>query len=322
MITLKDIANKSKVSISTVSRVLNNDPSLKVSIETRNRILKVSKDLGYFKVPNKQYKNMHKIALIHWYTRDKELTDNYYLAIRLGIEQRASELGIDLIKIFYEETSDTLVPADGAILIGKFDQTEIDSYTSYYKKLVFVDFSPNDSLFDSVVIDFNKAYDESISYLNRIGLTNIGYIGGREYTKTNNVLIKDPRELFFRNKFINSKDIYIGEFSIESGYLLTKKIIEKGNIVEAYLIANDQMALGALKAFHEHGIKIPEDVSIIGFNDDPQSEYSIPPLTTIKVYNKHMGELSLKLLIEQIEGRNIPQKIVVSTKLIIRNSTR
>ncbi len=61
---------------------------------------------------------------------------------------------------------------------------------------------------------------------------------------------------------------------------------------------------------------------IIGFNDDPQSEYSIPPLTTIKVYNKHMGELSLKLLIEQIEGRNIPQKIVVSTKLIIRNSTR
>lgn len=317
--TLKDIADLTNLSTSTVSRILNEDPSFNVLEETKALVIKTANDLGYIKVNKNRELNKLKIVLIHWYTREQELEDNYYLSIRLGIENYAREHNLEVLKVF---VGDKILPdASGAIALGKFDEKEVEIFSSRYENIVFVDSSPDPEKFDSVIIDFEKAYKDAIDYLKELGYQKIGYIGGREYTKTLNKSLGDRRELVFKNEFKDSPYIHIGTFDIESGYQLMKEAINKG-LAESYLIASDAMAIGALKALHESNLKVPRDVGIIGFNDILQSSYTIPPLTTIKVFKDYMGEKAVKLLLEQISGRKIYEKVLIQTKLIIRESTR
>lgn len=319
--TLKDIANKTNVSVSTVSRILNHDLTLKVTNETRQAVLAAAEELSYIK-PKLTNTNQYKVALINWYTREQEIEDNYYLSIRLGIEEECHKRGIELVKIFFDDIDQTLPQAHGAIAIGKFDEEEISIFNKYYEHIVFVDSSPDEQLYDSIVIDFESAYLKAINYLEELGFTDIGYIGGREYTHSMKKLIGERRELFFRNYFKNQSKIHIGEFTIESGYQLMKEAIKSKNLADAYLIASDAMAIGALRALYEANLKVPDDVSIVGFNDIPQSAYTIPPLTTIKVYKKNMGQKAVQLIIDNILGKEYREKILISTKLIIRKSTK
>lgn len=318
--TLKDIAELANLSTSTVSRILNNDKSLNVLESTRVNVLNIAKEIGYLKENKLKQTNKLKIVLIHWFNKEQELLDDYYLSIRLGIESFCLNNNIELIKTFVSD--DIYLPkVDGAICLGKFDEYEVDLFSKTYKNIVFLDSSPNPEKFDSVVIDFKKAYEVAINYLVNLGHEKIGYIGGREYTKTLKKALGDRREEFFKKKFKDDKHIHIGSFSMESGYLLMKEALKK-EYLTAYLIASDAMAIGALKAIDEAGLKVPDDISIIGFNDIKQSLYTIPPLTTIKVFKDHMGEKAVKLLIEQIEGRKIYEKTLIQTKLIKRESVR
>ncbi len=322
MPTLKDISKLTNVSISTVSRILNHDASLVVTEETRHNVIKVAKELSY-KPSKKSIHNEHyTIAMLHWYTREQELEDTYYLSIRLGVEKACHDLGIKVVKIFYDDPKPENTYCHGAIAIGKFDHKEITAFKLLYKHVVFIDSSPDDNQFDSVVIDFESAYLTSIKHLQNLGLIDIGYIGGREYTHSLKLPIGEKRETFFKNYFKSQKKIYIGEFTIESGYNLMKQAIQENNLAQAYLVASDAMALGVLRALYEANIHVPNDVSIIGFNDIPQSAYTIPPLTTVKVYKEHMGYKALNLLLERIKGRTIAEKVVVQTELIIRKSTK
>jgi LacI family transcriptional regulator len=322
MATLKDIAIKANVSTSTVSRILRNDKTLSVSDQTRSKVLKVADELDYKTKKNKQIKSNITVALIHWYTRAKELEDNYYLSIRLGVEKAAHEKGIELIKIFHDSLTQSLIPADGAIAIGKFDRVEISKFKKIYKHIVFVDSSPDVNTYDSVTIDFEQAFKEAIDFLRNQHINKIGYIGGREYTHTLKQPIGDRREKFFRSYVKEHEHIHIGEFNIASGYELMKNIISNHKLVDAYIIASDNMAIGALRALYEANIKVPDDVSIISVNDIEQSAYTIPPLSTIKIYKEHMGEVSVNLLLEKINGRKIAQKVIIPTKLILRKTTK
>lgn len=322
MPTLKEIAKVAGVSVSTVSRIINQDASLSVSAETRQNVLNAVKKLDYKNPKQRKSTNYIKIALIHWYTRSQELEDTYYLTIRLGIEKAAYDLGVTLVKVFYDDIKKDIIPLEGAIAIGKFDISEINLLKTYYKHITFVDSSPDESTYDSVVIDFEQAYQNAISYLEQLNITDVGYIGGREYTHALGTPIGERREQFFKSYYKDHSKVHIGNFSIESGYELMKSAIETNNLAKAYLIASDAMAIGALNALYESGLKVPDDVSMIGFNDIVQSAYTIPPLTTIKVYQEHMGQTALELLLDRISGRQIARKVIIPTKLIIRKSTK
>lgn len=123
---------------------------------------------------------------------------------------------------------------------------------------------------------------------------------------------------------LDEEQIYVGKFLAESGYQLMKEAISESEILpEAFFIASDSMAVGALKALQEHGIKVPEVVQIIGFNDIPTSNYTIPPLTTLRVHKEFMGETSIKLLLERLEDQGlISKKKIVPTELVIRESSK
>ncbi len=332
MATIKDIADLAGVSASTVSRVLNHDTSLSVTEKTKKKIFEAAEKLDY-KTPKQRNKNDKrlKIGIIHWYSQKEELEDPYYYCIRKGAEDECSKKRIEVTTIFRNDNSHSIGEVnylDGAIAIGKFSKDDIKEFSRYSSNIVFADSSPDEKMFDSVVIDFEKAIIEVLEHLLNLGYKRIGFISGKEYVGLERKPIDDLREITYKNYMkkkglYNSKDIYVGKFIAEDGYKLMKKAIEGGDLPPAFFIGNDTMAIGAIKALYEANIKIPEDVSIISFNDNPTSKYTVPPLSTVKVYTEFMGATAVGLLIERIEdNRQIPKKVVVPTELIIRQSCK
>jgi len=330
MATLKDIAKQCGVSIGSVSRVLNNDKSLNISDKVRQQILSTAKKLNY-KLPKKRNKYRQPfqttIGIIHWYNQTREIDDPYYEEIRMGIQSLAHMSNVRTIlkyKVDEEYELEGFENIDGLICIGKFSQSEIKQFHEISKKIVFVDFSPDENEYDSIVIDFEKAVKELLQLFVDRGFQKIGYIGGREFVDKN-VALGERREMVFKefltkNRLINEKYILIGTFSNKSGYQLMKEALEYDDYASLYFCANDSIAMGALRAIYEKGLRVPEDIKIVGFNDNKSSAYLSPPLSTIHVPTTFMGEQALLSVLEQIEGRTMHLKKIIPTRLVIRES--
>lgn len=327
MATIKDIAEKAGVSIATVSRVLNYDPTLSVSDDTKKRIFEIAEELSYKKRPSRK-SSSPKIAMIHWYTEQEELNDLYYMSIRLGIESRCQTQDIQVLKFFQNNMDELKNDIQGIIAIGKFSSRQVDELSSITNNIVFVDSSPNEDRFDSIVIDFEKATEKVLQYFIEKGHETIGYIGGREILKDGTVEIEDMRERAFK-RFMKSKglfkeeNMYKGAFSVESGQNLMRMAIQEHgeNLPTAFFAGNDSIAVGCLRALLEAEIAVPDRVNIIGINDISIAKYVYPSLSTVKVYTELMGETAVDTLLERINGRQVPKKIYISTELIHRESS-
>ncbi len=328
MATIKDIAQKAGVSIATVSRVLNYDMTLSVGDETKKKIFEAAEELSYKKKPVRKQES-GKIAVLQWYTEKEELEDLYYMSIRLGVENRCRHHGLHMTNYFQDNVEDLKEDdVQGLIAIGKFSKQQVNELYSLTKNIVFVDTSPDEERFDSIVIDFEKATRKVLGHFIEKGHTQIGYIGGREVFKDKTSVIEDPRESAFKRYLIekgmfDETFMYIGSFSADDGHALMKKAIHDhgGLLPTAFFAGNDSLAVGALRALLEEGISVPERVNIIGVNDISISKYVFPSLSTIKVYTEIMGETAVDTLLERIEGRKTAKKIFIATKLVIRNSS-
>ncbi len=332
MTTLKNIADKLGVSITTVSRVLNYDKSLSVSDVLRKRIINQASKMNY-KTPRNRVKinsnNKYKIAIIHWYDLKQENDDPYYVQMRRGIQELAQKSNFETVLIYKNDGNYRVLESDkldGIICIGKFLSFHIKRFKKLTRNIVFVDSSPNEDIYDSVVIDFNNAVKSVLVALIKKKYRTIGYIGGSEYIGSS-LSLGERRELVFRDylyqkNMLKTQYIHIGSFTSASGYRLMKEALEKSSKAQVYFCANDAIALGALRAINEKGLNVPKDIAIIGFNDNPTSSYTSPPLSSVHVYTKFMGEQSLKSLVERIEGRDIPIKKIVPTKLVFRETLK
>ncbi|WP_141503440.1 LacI family DNA-binding transcriptional regulator [Paenibacillus luteus] len=333
MATIKDIALKAKVSIATVSRVLNYDPGISVADETRKRIFEVAQELNYKTLRQRNgtvVKERYKVGLVNWYSDQEEMLDPYYLAIRLGIERECFQRQIELVKFFvHGNTGNKGLPCeslDGIIAIGRFEKEDLDCFPEGFENIVFVDSTPDDNRFDSVVIDLRKSVFEVLDYLVGLGHAAIGYIGG--HNKVNDKRVRDERELVFM-EWLSKRGLFHAEYVFtgdhlysEDGYMLMKKAISAPHRPTAFFIENDSMAVGALRALHEANLRVPQEVSIVGFNDIAISEFLQPPLTTVKVHMEHMGETAVELLADRMaHKREISKKIVLPTRLQLRASS-
>lgn len=332
MATIKDIAIRAGVSQAAVSRVLNNDLTISVTDETRKRILQAAEELGYKKpgkTPLQKISAKPVIGIYQWFSRSSEVLSPYYLAIRAGIEKEGHKQNIEVRTIFKDASG--ISPSlfgnvDGIIAIGKYSSKEVEDLKAITDRIVFVDSTPNDKKFDSVVIDFKNAVTDIIDCLISLGHKKIGFIGGREYVGHGDVIL-DKREKYFKETMkdkglYNERLVKIGAFTFEDGYRLANELIEENKEFDSIFAANDAIAIGAIKAFADRGIRIPQQVSIIGFDDIPASAYVTPTLTTVRVHTEFMGVTAVKLLIESIiDERNIPKKIVIPTELVMRSST-
>lgn len=327
MATIKDIATQAGVSIATVSRVLNLDTKLNVSDDTRKRIFEVAEALDYTPTKSRRpKKSSYTFGLIHWYTVDEEFKDPYYLSIRMGVEKQCQKHHIHFRPLDLKESQMNTFDLHGIIAIGKFGTSALSKITQLGIPTLFVDSSPNPQHFDSVLVDFESGITEALSYLYQLGHKKIAYIGGSEYVDNGTELYSDPREMTFKNfmsplGILNEKWILKDAYTPEAAYHLMHQLLENEEVPTAAFIASDPMAIGAYKALSEKGLRIPQDMCIIGFDDIQTAKFLTPSLTTIKVYTELMGTTAVDTLLEKIQNkRAIAKKVLLPTFLVKRDS--
>lgn len=329
MATIKDIAEKAGVSSATVSRVLNYDATLSVADGTKKRIFEAAEELDYQKRATNKFKT-RKIAIVHWYTEKEELNDLYYLSIRLGIERRSKELGIDADVYFFNDLNDiNKYGAEGIIAVGKFSNKQVRALKEITPHLAFVDYNPDEEAYDAVMIDFTKATKKVIDYFISTNHSAIGFIGGKEWLTGETEPLEDVRGKAFQQYMtekglFDERSIFTGKFSVDDGYALMQQAISAlgEDLPTAFVMSSDVMAIGGMRALHEAGISIPERVSVIGMNDMSVAKYMYPTLSSVRVYTEVMGESAVDLLLERLEGRQIAKTVIVSTKLMVRSSVK
>ncbi|OZV23838.1 LacI family DNA-binding transcriptional regulator [Streptococcus sobrinus] len=331
MATLKDIAKLAKVSLATVSRVLNRDETLSVSETTRHRILSAADELGYTKHQKSGNftKIRQKIAIVQWYSKEEELNDLYYYAIRTGVEKRAQELGYDTLRFFQDDPIQLDQEVVGLIAIGKYSQSQIRELESYHQPLVFVDSDTLTAGHSCVTTDFEHAVTSVLDHFLAKGISKIGMLAGRERTADGKEALDDPRLKIFKaysyeKGILDNRFIFEGEFSSQSGYELMKGAIKKleEELPTAFFLANDALAIGALRALQEENLPVPKRISLISFNDTPLTREIFPSLSSVTVYTKDMGRCAVDVLNRHIlKNETVPTLTRLATKLTLRDSS-
>ena len=327
MATIKDIAEKAGVSIATVSRVLNYDETLNVQDETRKRIFEVAEQLDYQVKDKKKRKRKLKIGVLYSYSLEEELDDTYYLSVRVAIEKKLAEEGYKKYRINSSDTREDLAALEGIICLGTFSQSMMERIESFRKPTVFADAVPDTEKFDSVIHDIERSVLKVMKYLMNQGHKKIAFIGGYE-TDSDGAEVVDNRTYAYQ-RFMKQEGLFheeyvkIGGYTPKYGYQMMKELLELPDRPTAVFVANDSLAIGCYKAVNEKGLAIPEDISVVGYNDIPAAKYLVPPLTTVHLYMDFMGEQAVSMLAERIlTGREIAIQTLIPAKLAIRESVR
>lgn len=328
MATLKDIATEAGVSLATVSRVLNDDPTLSVKENTKHRILEIAEKLEYrtssSKKTTKETKLHHHFLALYNYRQEAEVNDPYYLSIRHGIETQCDKLGITLTNCYKGDMDTDLSKITGVLLVGKIDKATLGKLPKRLNdSICYIDFSDSDSFHDSVDIDLIRISKQVVDFFVEQGYSRIGFIGGQDEPNTADIREKAFVEYGTLKGIVSEADIYRGDFSSLSGYNLAKALLAKGDYPSALFIASDSIAIGVLRALHEDGINIPNDIALISVNDIPTARFTFPPLSTVRIHSEMMGIQGVNLLVEKYrDGRALPLQVYVPSKLKLRGTTR
>jgi LacI family transcriptional regulator len=329
MATIKDIAEKAGYSASTVSRVLNNDQSLSVSDETREKIYEVAEELNYRKKTVRLL--VKNIAFLYWLTDIEELEDVYFKTLRIELEKMARLYNVELITYKINDGIHQIPDSiEGFIAVGTFSDKELSYLRSITKNGVFLDTSPDPNHFDSVRPDLPQITRKTVDFLMEKGHSEIGFIGGTYHNPNNDEDEMDLRERVFRRYMEKQgllKDQYVFHgrgFSVDTGYSLMKKAIGQlgDQLPTAFFVAADPIAVGCLQALNEHGIVIPNRVSIVSINNISVAKYVSPPLTTFHIDMREICKNGIQLLLEQVvEKRNLVKTLYIGSELVVRKST-
>lgn len=332
MVTLKDIAELAKVSPATVSRILNRDFSFSVKQETREKVLQAAKELDY-KIKSEKIREeakIKRIGIVQWISSYGEEQDPYYSNLRQSVENYCIENKISIERYFKENISEVFEKdhLDGLICIGKFSREMVEALSDHLPKIIFLDSSPDESRYSAILNDLETGTYEIVNYLKEMGHEHIGYISGQEYLGHTEEVYRDIREKTYR-KIIDEdteiktreEDIYIKDFNHQTGYQSIMSAYEKGKMPSAFICGSDTIAMGALSALGELDSKLRKKISIISYNNIKSSQYMNPPLTTLSLNTKYMGELAGSLLAQMIDSEHeSPVKVVCATDLIVRES--
>ncbi|MGG1631714.1 LacI family DNA-binding transcriptional regulator [Rossellomorea sp. NRS-1567] len=327
MATIKDVAKLSGVAVSTASYALNN--STKVSEETRKKVLDAAKQLNYQKnglASDLKRTNTNTIALIL-----SDLSGPYYSELIKGVQDVTSTNGYDLIACssiggaqstaikFLKEKR-----VDGVIILAHniTDETILESTREGFP-IVVLDRDIKHDYVLQVEVDNVEGGFQATEHLIKKGHRNIAYISGPYNSHDNELRFQgfkqalEKHDIPYRSKWKTS-----GGFTREGGYKATKMLIAQQDIPQAIFYANDEMAIGGLQALSEKNIRVPEDISIIGFDDIQLAEYVSPPLTTMRQPKYEAGALAVHLIFQKLAKEEVDPYYKLTTELVERKSVK
>lgn len=212
-----------------------------------------------------------------------EINDPYYLAIRHGIETQCEKLAIELTNCYEHSGLPDIKNVTGILIVGKPTPALRAAACALTDNICFIDFHEPGSGYDAVDIDLARISKEIIDFYINQGVNRIGFIGGEDLPGQGGYSVKSPLRIW-PTETRGTRRGYLARrgFSSSSGYELAKQMLAQEDYPKALFVASDSIAIGVLRAIHERGLNIPQDISLISVNDIPTARFTFPPLSTVQ----------------------------------------
>jgi LacI family transcriptional regulator len=328
-ITIQDVARTAGVSVSTVSRVLNDKED--VSLETYEHVKQVIAELGYASNLAARSMRQHRTNVIGLIMPD--VAQSYPVTVMKGVNRAIAELDYDLI-VYTSGDARKHYTADrerhfvallnNSITDGVIVVTPAATRFNTAGPVIAVDPHNECPDYPSISSTNREGAVTAVSHLLNLGHRRIGFIGGRGELQSAIHRRQGYEETLKQTGIpLDPQLILPGDFTVETGRECGLQLLSLPNPPTAIFAANDQSALGVYQAAHSLGLCIPEDLSVIGFDDIPEAGSASPGLTTIDQSVEQMGYIATQLLVKLIEEEPLESELYkIPTKLVIRSSCR
>ncbi|NLZ72763.1 MAG: LacI family transcriptional regulator [Bacteroidales bacterium] len=318
MAGIKDVAKAAGVSVSTVSNALNGKKN--VGKETRERVLEICKQLSYY--PNSLGKALKTGTSNTILFNFSDFDRSFFLKIINGISDYVKDNDFDLI-ICTEKSSEKYMRNNltcGSIVLDKKMKDEVLCKIAKEEyPIIVLDRIIDHPYIKSVVVNNYDPMCELVQGLIDRGYKRFGFVGGPESTADNKERYHAFRDVLDDNNIIfQQKSYFAGDYREKSGYTAAKILMLSQELPDALVCANDNMAIGAIKAFRDNGVRVPEYIAVTGFDDCDLAEHM--ELTTVSIPNYERGYIAAQYLIENIRGNQNVEPFRISAKIKWRNS--
>ncbi len=325
--TLKDVADLAAVSKATVSRVLNNNPN--VAEDLRVRVLEAIRSLGY--QPNRAARRLRASSSDVLGLIISDIENPFFISVVRGVEDTAYAHHISVVLCNTDEN-----PAKQQMYLRVMQAEQVAgliiSPTSSGEAstelqdlgipIILLDRRTETFEADAVTIDNVSGAYLAVKHLIDLGYERIGIIGGSPHLTTGQERYEGYRKaLSAVGRKVDEKLIKVGNFKTESGYRLAMEFITSPQPPRAIFVANNLMTLGALRAMREQGVRIPQDIALVGFDDMPWSSELCPPLTAVSQPTYELGQETVYLLLRRLADPDAPiRTVTLQPRLVVRES--
>lgn len=327
---IRDVAKHARVSIATVSRTINNVPT--VDKELAKRVWKSIEELNYF--PNTQAR-----ALVSGRSRlfgllISEITNPFFPELIQGFEDFAVENNYEILigstnydpqrmEICIRRMIERNVEGVAVMTFG-IEEPLLDELVSRNIPMVFVDVAPPSESVSTLVVNYHEGIRQGVQHLAALGHRKLSFISGPMHQRSCQL-----RKSAFLNSAaeigVDPSEEWLveGDHTLEGGMRAMEKILKSKELPTAVMCSNDMTAIGALRVLAKEGLRVPEDLSVIGFDDIHLAEYVYPPLTTVRMSRNDLARAAFSALRSHVEPMHAQAKKAwpISTKLTVRQST-
>ncbi|MDT5063095.1 MAG: LacI family transcriptional regulator [Acidobacteriota bacterium] len=326
---IKDVAREAGVSTATVSHVINNTRF--VSEETRARVMRAIENCNYYPNANARSLASGRSATLGLLVSD--ISNPFFPELVKSIETAAFEKGHDVILSNTDYDAERTLNnvrrfierkvAGVALMTSELDAKLIDELARCHVPVVFLDIGSAGVCMSNIVVDYEAGIGEAISHLAWLGHKKIAYVGGPARLRSAAKRLEAFRDSM--THYLPGSEpfaIYEGDFRLEGGRHAAKEMFSASEMPTAVVVANDMMALGVIAECHERRLHVPDDISIVGFDDIAFASLSNPPLTTVCLPRVELGRKAVEALMATIEHPDSQGvEFHIPTYLVLRDST-
>lgn len=327
MSSIKDVARLAGVSISTVSRVLND--SCPVNEDKRIRVQKVARELGYFPNPAARSLLLRKTGMLGVVV--PFATGEFFSDFLSGVDQTASDNDYFLlISISHRSDADLKLAVtnlhrrvDGLIVWApEMPASEVTSLVGKSTRIVFVNSLHPAKGNDLIDFDNHGGMHAVATHLLGLGHRDIVFIKGPPRAADSSARLSGYRSALADHGLAARPEFELaGDYTVEAGYDLVPEILRMSPLPTAIMAPNDQSAVGVLRGLNQAGVSVPEQMSVTGFDDVPSSRFITPSLTTAHVPVREMGELAIQTIVDRIGGREHDAEELLAVDVVVRRSS-
>lgn len=328
--SIREVAKRAKVSTATVSRTINN--SGLVDPDTAARVMRAVVELNY-------YPDTHARTLVSGRSRIlglivSDITNPFFpelvkgfedVAVRQGYEILVSSTNYDTARMEHCVRRMLERKVDGiAMMTSERDEPLIEQLASRRVPVAFLDVGPARRHFRNIEVNYARGIGEAVDYLMSLGHRRIAFISGPQGLPSAQIRCA----AFLDHLEQSGADcdhctVVNGDHTVDGGLAAMERLMAEDSTPTAVMASNDLCAIGALRAVHRAGLRVPDDISIIGFDDIHLAEFTEPPLTTVRLSRTEVAEWAVSWLLDEIEGRDTENQSwpPIETRLVVRQST-